>query len=95
MEAKYAGLNTVEKFNQVSEKLGSDIDCILVAALDEIAWFLNLRGTDIEFNPVFFAYMIFYPATKTVDLFTDISRFSEAVLSQLTSVTIKPYDSIN
>jgi Xaa-Pro aminopeptidase len=32
----------------------------LTAALDEIAWFLNLRGTDIEYNPVFFSYLLFF-----------------------------------
>jgi len=31
---------------------------IVVTALDEVAWLLNLRGSDISFNPVFFAYVI-------------------------------------
>jgi len=31
---------------------------LVVTALDEIAWLLNLRGSDISFNPVFFAYVI-------------------------------------
>ncbi|CAD7950772.1 unnamed protein product [Amoebophrya sp. A120] len=33
-------------------------DGILVCALDEIAWLLNLRGTDIPYNPVFFAFLL-------------------------------------
>jgi len=31
---------------------------LVVTALDEVAWLLNLRGSDISFNPVFFAYVI-------------------------------------
>ena len=31
---------------------------LVLSALDEIAWLLNLRGSDISFNPVFFAYVI-------------------------------------
>jgi Xaa-Pro aminopeptidase len=30
----------------------------LITALDEIAWMLNLRGSDISFNPVFFSYLV-------------------------------------
>ena len=30
--------------------------------MDDIAWLLNLRRTDISYNPVFFSYLIFYPA---------------------------------
>jgi Xaa-Pro aminopeptidase len=38
-----------------------DIDWLLITALDEVAWTLNLRGTDITFNPVFFSYLAFNP----------------------------------
>ena len=30
--------------------------CLVLSALDEVAWLYNLRGSDIKFNPVFFAY---------------------------------------
>ena len=40
------------------------VDCLFVTALDEIAWILNLRGSDIEYNPVFFSYLIFNVKTK-------------------------------
>ena len=32
-----------------------------MSTLDDICWLTNLRGTDIDFNPVFFAYALFYP----------------------------------
>ena len=31
---------------------------LVLTALDDIAWLLNLRGSDIEFNPIFFAYAV-------------------------------------
>ena len=34
---------------------------LLVTTLDDICWITNLRGSDIDYNPVFFAYALFYP----------------------------------
>ena len=33
-------------------------DALLVTALDEVAWFLNLRGSDVSYNPVFLSYVL-------------------------------------
>lgn len=35
-----------------------EADGLVVTALDEVAWLLNLRGSDIVFNPVFFSFVI-------------------------------------
>ena len=40
------------------------VDWLLITALDEVAWTLNLRGTDITYNPVFFSYLAFNPKTN-------------------------------
>ena len=34
------------------------LDAVLVTALDEVAWLLNLRGSDVSHNPVFISYAI-------------------------------------
>jgi Xaa-Pro aminopeptidase len=60
LDTKYTGRTVQEKFNLVSQKLNKTVDVLLVPALDDIAWLLNLRGNDIEYNPVFFAYVLFY-----------------------------------
>ncbi len=31
-------------------------DCLIISALDEVAWLFNLRGSDVKYNPVFFSY---------------------------------------
>lgn len=35
-----------------------EADALLVTALDEVAWFLNLRGSDVSYNPVFLSYVM-------------------------------------
>jgi Xaa-Pro aminopeptidase len=63
----------------------------IVAALDDIAWILNLRGTDVAYNPVVISYLIIdYPA---VHLFTGVNQLSEPHRAQLArdGVVMHPY----
>ena len=53
----------------------------LVSSLDDIAWTLNLRGSDIDDTPVFLAHLLIGPSC--VKLFTPVSRFTEKLLSEL------------
>jgi Xaa-Pro aminopeptidase len=52
----------------------------LITTLDDIAWVLNLRGDDIQFNPLFFSYLIFHKKTDSepnrCDLFIDQSKIT-------------------
>jgi Xaa-Pro aminopeptidase len=77
LEPKYSGMTTQEKYDKVAEKLVGFADSLLITSLDEIAWFLNLRGKDIDFNPVFFSYLIFHSKTKKSDLFIDSAKLSD------------------
>ncbi len=55
----YAGKSREEKLSAVREKLKEKkADVLLLTALDEIAWLLNLRGDDVRYTPVFLAYML-------------------------------------
>ena len=55
----YTGKSWPEKVSKVREKMSEKKAVgLVVTALDEIAWLLNLRGSDISYNPVFFAYVI-------------------------------------
>lgn len=62
-----------------------------VSMLDEVAWLLNLRGSDIPFNPVFFSYAIVTPQTAT--LYVDEKKLGDACMNHLASngVQVKPY----
>eukprot|EP00127_Corallochytrium_limacisporum_P007120 Clim_evm39s242 gene=Clim_evmTU39s242 len=53
------GKSVGEKFTETREAMTEKgANMLIVSALDEIAWLLNLRGTDIDFNPVFFSYVV-------------------------------------
>lgn len=57
LDIKYAGKTWKEKINEVRQEMANKgAVALVVTALDEIAWLFNLRGSDIDFNPVFFAY---------------------------------------
>ena len=64
---------------------------LVVAMLDEVAWLFNLRGADIDFNPVFFGYAVV--TTDTAILFVDPQQVSQDVRTQLgQEVQLRPYD---
>lgn len=52
------------------------------SALDEVAWLLNMRGADIEHNPVFFAYLV-VAAGHTSHLCIDAAKLTPAVRAHL------------
>lgn len=59
LDVKYSGLTRKEKLKSIRSKMEeNNTDFLLLTALDEIAWLLNLRGNDIACTPVFLAYMI-------------------------------------
>jgi Xaa-Pro aminopeptidase len=66
----------------------------IVSLLDEIAWLFNLRGNDIPYNPVFFAYAAITPTAAT--LYTSSSKLGSECMTYLADngVDIRPYESI-
>jgi len=94
LDIKYTGEETLSKYDRVAEKC--DGKPLLVTTLDDIAWLLNLRGTDISYNPVFFSYLLFDPIEKSCNLYIDAEKV-ESVKEYLASikVTVKSYDAID
>ncbi|MBQ8502331.1 MAG: aminopeptidase P family protein [Bacteroides sp.] len=57
-ELQFAGRSVEEKLVDIRRQMEKDeIDLLLVSALDEIAWSLNLRGSDVHCNPVVISYL--------------------------------------
>ncbi|MCQ2233227.1 MAG: aminopeptidase P family protein [Paludibacteraceae bacterium] len=56
LDKQYSGATTVVKCKTISFSMKTDY--MLISALDEIAWLLNLRGSDVNYNPVFYAFLI-------------------------------------
>ena len=61
LEEIYCGMTIAEKWTQVREKLKeTDADFLFVSKLDDIMWFLNIRGNDVECNPVAMSYLYIF-----------------------------------
>ncbi|KII91342.1 hypothetical protein PLICRDRAFT_38090 [Plicaturopsis crispa FD-325 SS-3] len=93
LDVKYAGKSSDDKIKLVREELErKDAKALVVTMLDEVAWLFNLRGADIDFNPVFFAYAVI--THESVALFVENEQIDDAVHGHLSSaVEIHPYNS--
>jgi len=96
---EYTGQDTLDKYETVAKKLDGSVDALLVTTLDDIAWLLNLRGNDIEYNPVFFSYLIFYPGKEdkkhSVTLYISAGKVSDLKdYLESVNVTVVPYEQI-
>ena len=92
---RLCGLSRTEKLSMIREKMREKkADCLALSALDEIAWTLNLRGGDVEFNPVFLSFLLVFEDKAW--LFAERSIFSEEIAQSLINdgVEIRPYDDI-
>ena len=57
MPEELSGKSVHEKLDEICDCLHANgADGIILAALDEIAWTFNIRGTDVEYNPVVVSY---------------------------------------
>ncbi len=79
---KYAGETAHEKLARIRQALRErHADGMLMAALDDIAWTLNLRGTDVHCNPVFVSYLLL--STTTATLYVDKEKLTPEVEAYL------------
>ena len=79
---EYAGEPCHEKLARIRQALKERHACgMLAAALDDIAWTLNLRGTDVHCNPVFVSYLLIEPERAT--LFIDRDKLTPDVEAYL------------
>ena len=87
---EYAGESVSSKIERIRKALrASHADGMLVSALDDIAWTLNLRGTDVHCNPVFVSYLLI--ASDKVSLFVDEVKVNAEVRSYLETNGISIY----
>lgn len=90
---EYSGESCASKLERIRAALRQKhAGGMLVAALDDIAWVLNLRGCDVHCNPVFVAYLLIEP--KKATLFIDQAKLSKEVVNYLKGegVSVDDYD---
>ncbi len=88
---EYAGETTASKIARIRKALREKhADGMLMSALDDIAWTLNLRGTDVHCNPVFVSYLLI--SSKDVTLYINKVKLTPEVSAYLQQEGIKVDD---
>ena len=92
----FAGKSRAEKLSDIRKKMkAKDAGFHLVTTLDDIGWTLNLRGSDVECNPVFVAYLVI--GMERCDLFIEPSKVPADIKTALNNdgVIIRSYNKIS
>ncbi len=93
---EFAGIPCHEKLAELKSLIQTqNAEALLVTALDDIAWTLNLRGTDVHCNPVFVSYLLI-DISGTATLFINPDKLTPEVKAYLQSegVHVRPYETI-
>ncbi|KAL2490535.1 Metallopeptidase M24 family protein [Abeliophyllum distichum] len=94
-DLKYAGVDVSSKLSSLrSELTDAGSSAIVISMLDEIAWLLNLRGSDVPHSPVMYAY--FVVEIDGAKLFIDDAKVTPEVMNHLKNagIELRPYESI-
>lgn len=94
MPEEYAGESVTSKHKRLCEMLHSPLPfAYIVTSLDEIAWLCNIRGKDVEYNPVALSYAVVFP--EKIVLFISQDMLTPEAMRSLTSqgVEIEDYES--
>ena len=92
---EYSGESTSSKISRIRKQLAdSGADGLLVTALDEIAWVLNLRGSDVHCNPVFVSYLLISP--EKVVLYINNVKLSAEIKAylDLEQIEVEAYEAV-
>lgn len=88
---KFTGEKAKCKIERIRKRLKKEgCNAALYSGLDEVAWLFNIRGNDVEFNPVAVAYA--FVDEQRACLFVDLRKLTPEVLDQLKKDDIIPYD---
>lgn len=92
---EFAGESVASKISRIRTALRQrHADGMLISALDDIAWILNLRGTDVHCVPVFVSYLLI--SSQQVSLYVDSAKINDEVKAYLTEngISLYPYNKV-
>ena len=96
--ADFAGETVESKLARMREIVNSKASdskwALIISALDEIAWLLNIRGNDVEYNPVVISYVVLEDDKCT--LFVDANKVDTVAQNYLdfNNIDVKPYETV-
>ncbi|WP_407478501.1 aminopeptidase P family protein [Elizabethkingia meningoseptica] len=88
-----AGQSVSDKIAAIRQKMeDQNADTHIISSLDDVAWTLNLRGSDVQSNPVFLGYIVL--SKNDAVLFTDLEKLDTDARRQMdeSGVKMMPYD---
>ena len=91
----FAGKSRIEKINMVrAEMKNINADYFLLSSLDDIAWLLNIRAADVDYNPVAISFVLV--SMDNLIFFVDDKKLSDDIKKILKNdnITIKPYKDV-
>ena len=91
----FAGESVESKLARMREQLAKKkANAMIISALDEIAWLLNIRGNDVEYNPVVISYVVLEADKCT--LFVDAAKIDSPAQNYLdfNNIDVKPYEAV-
>ena len=95
LDLSFCGQSIAEKLSKIKTFLNeNNLDFYLFTALDEIAWLLNLRGSDVDFNPIFISYLL--AEKDSFKLFIDGKKLSKEIFAVLEdhNIEVLPYENL-
>ncbi|TDO20148.1 aminopeptidase P family protein [Pedobacter duraquae] len=95
LEDEHTGESIKDKLSSIRTALkASSAQWHLVSSLDDMAWIFNIRGKDVNYNPVVLSFALISQTEAT--LFIDLNKLDEAAKTTLQNcdVTLAPYTSI-
>lgn len=94
-DTRFAGKSRGEKMSDIRKKLDeAGADMYMVSTLDDIAWTLNIRGSDVAYNPVCISYLIITPDSAA--WFVDSSKVSQDLAAEMKKdgISLLAYDNV-
>ena len=94
-DIQYAGESCTDRIARIQKEIAKNgSTSIILSALDDIAWTLNLRGSDVHCNPVFISYLLISPEGHTLYIIEE--KVTDEVRAYLKGqgVDVRPYNSL-
>lgn len=94
-DVRFAGESVESKLARIREKMAAKgATAMVISALDEIAWLLNIRGYDVEYNPVVISYVVL--EQDKVTLFVDSKKVDESAAAYLKEqgIMVREYEDV-